>query len=57
MAELQGFFLFCRDDVKQAISMAESWRAADEEVVQELQLRRQSESISNDSDVKDGKNN
>ncbi|ESS31684.1 putative BCS1 family isoform 9 [Toxoplasma gondii TgCatPRC2] len=31
MAELQGFFLFCKDNVDQALAMAESWRKADQE--------------------------
>lgn len=43
MAELQGFFLFCRDDVQQALEMAKAWREADEQVVQELQLKQQQE--------------
>ncbi|KAL8273319.1 hypothetical protein Esti_002820 [Eimeria stiedai] len=41
MAELQGFFLFCRDDCQQALQMAQAWREADEQVVQEMQLTRQ----------------
>ncbi|KAL8429002.1 hypothetical protein Efla_006785 [Eimeria flavescens] len=41
MAELQGFFLFCRDDCQQAMQMAKAWREADEQVVQEMQLREQ----------------
>ncbi|CBZ52032.1 Mitochondrial protein-like, related [Neospora caninum Liverpool] len=31
MAELQGFFLFCKDNVDQALAMAESWKKADDE--------------------------
>lgn len=41
MAELQGFFLFCRDDCQQALEMAKAWREADEQVVQEMQLKQQ----------------
>ncbi|KAL8453282.1 hypothetical protein Emag_001948 [Eimeria magna] len=41
MAELQGFFLFCRDDCQQALQMAQTWRKADEQVVQEMQLTQQ----------------
>lgn len=41
MAELQGFFLFCRDDCQQALEMARAWREADEQVVQEMQLKQQ----------------
>lgn len=31
MAEVQGFFLFCKEDVEQALSMARTWKKADEE--------------------------
>ncbi|CDJ44657.1 Bcs1 protein, putative [Eimeria tenella] len=43
MAELQGFFLFCRDDSRQALEMAKAWREADQQVVQEMQLKQQRE--------------
>ena len=41
MAELQGFFLFCRDDCNQALQMAKAWKEADQQVVQEMQLKQQ----------------
>ena len=45
MAELQGFFLFCRDDCKQALEMAKAWKEADQQVLQEMQLKQQQQDM------------
>ncbi|PHJ15792.1 bcs1 family isoform 9 [Cystoisospora suis] len=47
MAEVQGFFLFCRDDVQEALKMAQAWKEADQEmrckVSRELHNKRKKE--------------
>ncbi|PFH36477.1 putative BCS1 family isoform 9 [Besnoitia besnoiti] len=54
MAELQGFFLFCKENVAQALHMAESWRKADQEAREAVRREREEAKSGNGAPAREG---